>query len=67
MSPLSLNVTGTASDFTVVIYQGNGAQLFWVEEDSFGLFLGPIESQGSLTGLPAVSRHLPKDQVKRKH
>ena len=39
-----------------VIYQASGDQLFWLDEDPNGesVFLGPIEQQGTLTGLPAL-------------
>jgi hypothetical protein len=43
-------------DFNVVIYQASGTQLFWLDEDEFSLWLGPIEQQGSLTGVPGVKR-----------
>jgi hypothetical protein len=42
----------TLLDFNVVIYQASGGQLFWMGEDAFGTFLGPLEQQQSLTGLP---------------
>ena len=43
-------------DFTVVIYQADGGQLFWVDEDvnNKSVFLGPLQQQGSLTGVPAA-------------
>jgi len=48
--------TPIAVDFNVVIYQASGTQLFWLDEDEFSLWLGPIEQQGSLTGVPAIKR-----------
>jgi len=39
------------TDFNVVIYQASGDQLFMMGEDTFGSFLGPLEQQGSVTGL----------------
>ena len=51
--PLTITVgSGSPVDFTVVIYQASGGQLFWVDEDDLWLFGGPLEQQGSLTGLP---------------
>jgi len=44
--------------YTVVIYQADGGQLFWLDEDANGesVFLGLLEQQGSLTGLPAAQK-----------
>jgi len=56
-NPLAVTVVGGSPvDFNVVIYQVSGGQLFWLEEDSSSVFLGPLEQQGSLTGLPAAKR-----------
>jgi hypothetical protein len=53
--PLNITaVAGSPVDFQVVIYQASGGQLFWMDEDNLSLFLGPIEQQGSLTGLHAA-------------
>jgi hypothetical protein len=65
MVPLDINVTGTASPFTTVIYQANRGQLFWLNEDANTLFLGPIETS-SFTGVPSVRSRFSKTQVKRK-
>jgi hypothetical protein len=55
--PLNITaVAGSAVDFQVVIYQASGGQLFWMGEDNLGLFLGPLEQQGSLTGLHAARK-----------
>jgi hypothetical protein len=65
--PLNITaVTGSPVDFQVVIYQASGGQLFWLDEDSDSLFLGPIEQQGSLTGLHAARRAGAKSKPKRK-
>jgi hypothetical protein len=54
--------------FEAVLYQASGGTLYWMEEDTFGSFLGPIELQGSLTGLPAVKKAGVKSvQPKQKH
>jgi len=63
---LVLTVGGTQFGFNVVLYQANGGQLFWIEEDVFAGFLGPLEQQGSLSGLPAA-RLAEKTQTKHKH
>jgi hypothetical protein len=55
-NPLTVAIAGTMlpGPFDVVIYQGSGGQLFWLDEDfGFGFF-GILEPQGSLTGLPAA-------------
>ena len=54
---LKLGVTLAADpDFNTVIYQANGGQLFWLDEEKTddGVFLGALEQEGSLLGLPAA-------------
>jgi hypothetical protein len=51
-NPLSATIDGATRDFDLPIYQDSGKQLNWIEIDSNGVFLGPLEQQGSLTGLP---------------
>lgn len=53
-SPTSLAATinGSKGSFGVVTYQASGKQLFWIEVDSNGIWLGPLQQQGSLAGLP---------------
>ncbi len=46
-------------DFNVVVYQASGSQLFWLDVDNNGsnfdaVFLGPLQQQGSLTGIPLI-------------
>jgi hypothetical protein len=65
MVPLDLNVTGTASPFTVAIYQANGGQLFWLNEDAKSMFLGPIEKETLFAGVAAVRGTLRKPEVNR--
>ena len=65
--PLNITaVAGSPVDFQVVIYQASGGQLFWMDEDNFSLFLGPLEQQGSLAGLHAARRSGAKSKPKRK-
>jgi hypothetical protein len=65
--PLSITVVaGSPIDFRVAIYQASGTQLFWVDDDTLSLFLGPIEQQGSLTGLPAAKRGAAKSTKPKK-
>ncbi len=52
-------------DFSVVIYQASGEQLYWINTDLGSLFLGPLEQQGSLSGLPAAITNAVKPD--RKH
>jgi hypothetical protein len=42
-------------EFDMVIYQASGGQLFWLDYDNseVTVSLGPLEQQGSLTGIPA--------------
>jgi hypothetical protein len=63
--PLTVTaIAGTPVPLQVAIYQASGGQLFWLEEDNFSLFLGPIQQQGPLTGLPASRRHAAKTRAK---
>jgi hypothetical protein len=64
VSPLELSIPGISSrDLYVVIYQASGGQLFWLEEDSNGVWLGPLQQQGSLIG-PAAKKPAAKTQPK---
>jgi hypothetical protein len=52
-NPLKVKVNATITPFDVVLYQASGGQLFWLDEDAIDVFLGSLQQQGSLTGLPA--------------
>ncbi len=60
----TINVAVTAGPGTLDadIYQASGTTLYWLEFDNNGVFLGPIEQQGSLTGVPAVKKPAVKTQ-----
>ena len=65
-NPLEMMITTTPpfySSFDVVLYQASGAQLFWMEVDSRGVFVGTLEQQGSLTGIPAMKKHLTANDI----
>jgi len=72
---LAVTVTGdTEFDFSAVIYQASGnqtsgptagGQLFWLGTDVTDVFLGTIELQGSLTGVPGVKKAPAKTTKKR--
>jgi hypothetical protein len=49
---LAATINGTKGSFAVVTYQASGEQLFWIEVDPNGIWLGPLQQQGSLAGLP---------------
>jgi hypothetical protein len=56
---IKLGVTVAADpSYTTVIYQADGGQLFWLDEDAndVSVFLGVLQQQGALTGLPAAQR-----------
>jgi hypothetical protein len=64
--PLDGTINGASGDFASVdIYQASAVQLYWLEFDASSVFLGPIEQQGSLTGIPAVKKLAVKAQQKR--
>ena len=50
--PLTATINGITAPFNVVTFQASGEQLFWIEVDSNGIWLGPLQQQGSLAGLP---------------
>ena len=56
---------GAPVDFNVVIYQASGGQLLWLDEDSNDLFLGSLQQQGSLTGLPAAKKAAARSKLKQ--
>ncbi len=51
-NPLNMTVNGTTTPFDVVLYQASGAQLLWLNEDANTVFLGSMQQQGSLAGIP---------------
>ncbi|MGA3089655.1 MAG: hypothetical protein ABSD75_13645 [Terriglobales bacterium] len=55
---LGITISTGAVNFPSAIYQASGGQLFWLDEDENGesVFLGLIEQQGALSGLPAARR-----------
>jgi hypothetical protein len=65
---MTLSVTITADPaYTTAIYQADGGQLFWLDENKNGdnVFLGMLQQQGSLGGLPAA-RSRSKGRSKRR-
>jgi hypothetical protein len=56
ISPLGIVVAADPQNFNTVVYQANGAQLLWLDENANGrsVFLGSLQQQGSLTGIPAA-------------
>jgi len=53
-NPLRMTVAPTIVLFDTVVYQANGGQLFWLNVDPDSVFLGSLQQQGSLSGLPAT-------------
>jgi hypothetical protein len=53
-NPLNMTVNGVTTPFDVVIYQASGGQLLWLNEDldSTTVFVGSLQQQGSLSGIP---------------
>jgi hypothetical protein len=53
--------TGVFTNFETIMYQASGTQLFWYQRAieplrPAQLFLGPLEQQGSLDGIPAAGK-----------
>ncbi|MGA8060847.1 MAG: hypothetical protein WB951_01470 [Candidatus Sulfotelmatobacter sp.] len=55
-NPLDVTINAATTGFDVVIYQASGGQLFWLDEDTNGVFLGSLQQQGSFTGLPTARK-----------
>ena len=58
---MTLDLTVKADPtYSTVIYQADGGQLFWLDENKNGasVFLGSIQKQGLLPALPVGHRHL---------
>ncbi len=53
---LGITVAADPVNFTTVIYQADGGQLIWLDEEVHddSVLLGSLEQQGSLTALPAA-------------
>ena len=65
-NPLNVTISGTTtSSFDVVVYQASGGQLFGLDEDAISTFLGSLQQQGSLTGLPATGKSAAKTTTKQ--
>ena len=55
-NPLNIKVDGIQTPFDVVVYQASGGQLMWLDEDAISVFVGSLQRQGSLTGIPATAK-----------
>jgi hypothetical protein len=55
-NPLNIKVDALVTPFDVVVYQANGGQLMWLDEDAISVFVGSLQQQGSLTGIPATAK-----------
>ena len=53
-NPLNIKVDGIPTPFEVVVYQASGGQLMWLDEDAISVFVGSLQQQGSLTGVPTT-------------
>ncbi|MGA8867062.1 MAG: hypothetical protein WB510_08845 [Candidatus Sulfotelmatobacter sp.] len=65
-NPLGATINSVSVFFDVVMYQASGGQLFWLEYDVNSVLVGPLQQQGSLTGLPAAKKAVAKAQAKHK-
>jgi hypothetical protein len=54
-NPFHIKINGSTNNFDVVLYQASGGQLFWLDAGASSVFLGSLQKQGSLTGLPAAA------------
>jgi hypothetical protein len=56
-NPLIIKIDTVSTPFDVVMYQANGGQLLWLDEDAISVFVGSLQQQGSLAALPTAKRH----------
>jgi hypothetical protein len=65
---LGIAVAADPVNFTTVIYQADGGQLIWLDEEVHdnSVFLGSLEQQGSLTALPAARQPAVRAKSKQK-
>ena len=59
-NPLNIKIKTAVTSFDVAIYQASGGQLFWLNEDGNSVFLGSLNKQGSLTGIPKITNVTPQ-------
>jgi hypothetical protein len=57
-SPLNATINTAIGSMGMDLYQASATTLYWIETDETGVFLGPIEGQGSLSNMPAAKRSL---------
>jgi hypothetical protein len=52
-NPLDITVPGVSPQpFNVVMYQANGNEFFWLDEDAASVFLGSLQQWGTFTTVP---------------
>jgi hypothetical protein len=55
-----VKIDGVTTPFDVVVYQASGGQLMWLDEDAISVFVGSIEQQGALNGIPSTTKVMAK-------
>ena len=62
---LAATINGVSGGFNVTMYQARGTQLFWLEYDTDGVWVGPVAQQPNPLTLPFAKKPA-KAQTKRK-
>jgi hypothetical protein len=69
-NPLVVTPAGKFASFALVMYQANGGLLYWLDFDTSiplsRVFLGSLEQQGDLSGVPMPKSAAAKPRAKRK-
>ena len=69
-NPLMVTPAGRFPSFALVMYQANGGQLYWLDFDTSvpisRVFVGSLEQQGDLSGVPMPKAAAVKPRVKHK-
>jgi hypothetical protein len=58
----TINSISISPSLDVDTYPASATTLYWIQFDAAGAFLGPIEAQGSLTGVPSIRKGMAKSQ-----
>ena len=55
-NPLTITIKGVPQEFDVVMYQANGDQIFWLNEDPASVFFGTWQQFGAFTSPRSATR-----------
>jgi hypothetical protein len=62
-NPLTISIKQVPQEFDVVMYQANGDQIFWLDEDAASVFFGTWQQFGAFTS-PRSANPDGKDKIR---